>query len=177
MIYNTIHLLSFIQLHGSRDQPSAQEFTRYMEQQSPAPAMVLALARRGHSYGPRCCIHCNNWTGWCQYHQPKSQAAGNGQDVNNLHYMAFAKTQKRVRTGVFFVGVFILKLDQNFQVLKNYRVWNFCPTTNFCLKCELPGIKPGSMAKLTITLTNKPNTQVNPKPEGISHPKSEGISL
>ena len=27
IIYNTGHTLSFIQLHGSQDQPSAQEFT------------------------------------------------------------------------------------------------------------------------------------------------------
>ena len=38
-------MLSFIQIHRSLDQPSAQEFTKYIEQQSLAPALVSALAR------------------------------------------------------------------------------------------------------------------------------------
>ena len=44
IMYNTGHTLSFIQLHWQRDQPSAQEFTKYMGQPSPAPALVSALA-------------------------------------------------------------------------------------------------------------------------------------
>ena len=43
MMYNTSHTLSFIQLHWLLDQPSAQEFAKYMGQLSPAPALVSAL--------------------------------------------------------------------------------------------------------------------------------------
>ena len=38
-------MLSFIQLHRSLDQPSAQEFTKYIGQLSLAPALVSALAK------------------------------------------------------------------------------------------------------------------------------------
>ena len=34
----------FVESHGLRDQPSAQELTKYMGQPSPAPALVSALA-------------------------------------------------------------------------------------------------------------------------------------
>ena len=73
-------------------------------------------------------------------------------DSGILHYMAFAKTQKRGVVSVYFkLG---LKLS-SFQKLQN-----FCRTTHFCLSCELPGIEPGTMAKLPTTLTSQPNTQV-----------------
>ena len=35
----------FIALHGSRDQPSAQEFTKYIGKPSPAPRLESTLAR------------------------------------------------------------------------------------------------------------------------------------
>ena len=38
-------ILCFIDPHGSRDHPSAQEFTKYMGLPSPAPALESALAR------------------------------------------------------------------------------------------------------------------------------------
>ena len=40
------HTLHFISLQGSRDQPSAQEFMKYIGQRSPAPLLESALARQ-----------------------------------------------------------------------------------------------------------------------------------
>ena len=39
------HTLHFIALQGSRDQPSAQEFTKYIAQQSPGSLLESAFAR------------------------------------------------------------------------------------------------------------------------------------
>ena len=39
------HTLQFTALQGSRDQPSAQEFTKYIGKPSPAPVLESALAR------------------------------------------------------------------------------------------------------------------------------------
>ena len=41
----THYASKFIDPHGSRDQPSAQEFTKYMGLPSPAPALESALVR------------------------------------------------------------------------------------------------------------------------------------
>ena len=44
--------LHFITLQGSRDQSNAQDFIKYIRQQSPAPLLESALVRR-------CCdSHC-----------------------------------------------------------------------------------------------------------------------
>ena len=45
MCNNKCHMLRFIALQGSRDQPSAQEFTKYIGQQSSPPLLDSALAR------------------------------------------------------------------------------------------------------------------------------------
>ena len=59
------------------------------------------------------------------------------------HYMACAKTPKRIRSGVFSVYFKIgLKLE-SYKKLQNF---NFCSTTHFCLSYRLPGIEPGSTA-------------------------------
>ena len=42
---SSCHTLHFIALQGSWDKPSAQEFTKYVGQQSPAPLLESALAR------------------------------------------------------------------------------------------------------------------------------------
>ena len=41
----THYASKFIDPHGSQDQPSAQEFTKYMGLLSPAPALESALVR------------------------------------------------------------------------------------------------------------------------------------
>ena len=61
---------------------------------SPRPLhWCQAWLGHGHSYERSCGIHCDSWTGWCQYHRPEPQAAmtgslpdlhqdwGNGQDT------------------------------------------------------------------------------------------------
>ena len=48
---------------------------------SPRPLhWCQAWLGRGHSYERSCGIHCDSWTGWCQYHRPEPQAA------NACHY-------------------------------------------------------------------------------------------
>ena len=69
------------------------------------------------------------------------------------HYMASPKCQNElVLSACFIIGLKCQEKSQKFPIS--------CPTTHFCLSCELPGIEAGSTAKLPITLTNKPNTQV-----------------
>ena len=43
--YTIIAPMRFILLHWLLDQPNAQEFTKYIGQQSPAPGLKSALAR------------------------------------------------------------------------------------------------------------------------------------
>ena len=45
MCNNQCHPLHFIELNGSRDQPSAHEFTKYIGQPSPALLLESALAK------------------------------------------------------------------------------------------------------------------------------------
>ena len=75
------------------------------------------------------------------------------------HYMAFAKTPKRIRIAVLSVCIQV-KIGLDCQVKKNQKFPISCPTTLFCLNCELSGIHPRSTMELPTNLTNKPNTQV-----------------
>ena len=53
-------MLHFIAVHGSLDQPSAQQFTKYIGQQSPAALLESALLHWqgcGCSYGSSCDSH------------------------------------------------------------------------------------------------------------------------
>ena len=60
--------LHFNLLWGSRDQSSAQDFIKYIAQQSPAPLLESALVRR-------CCdSHCYSWTGWSRISNPMISA-------------------------------------------------------------------------------------------------------
>ena len=60
--------LHFITLQGSRDQSNAQDFIKYIRQQSPAPLLESALVRR-------CCdSHCYSWTGWSRIFSPMISA-------------------------------------------------------------------------------------------------------
>ena len=54
--------------------------------------------------------------------------------------MAFAKMQKRIRSGVFSV---CFKLGLKLESYEKITEFHFCPTTHFCLSCRLPGIEPG----------------------------------
>ena len=63
--------------------------------------------------------------------------------------MAFAKTPTRIRIAVLSVR---FKIELKRRVKKNQKFPIPCPTTLFCLNCELSGIYGA--------LTNKPNTQV-----------------
>ena len=72
------------------------------------------------------------------------------------HYIAFAKTPKRIRIAVLSLR---FKLRLKCQVQKNQEFPISCPssaTTLFCLNFKLSGIEPGSTAELPTTLTNKP---------------------
>ena len=62
------HTLHFIALQGSRDQCSAQEFIKYIGQQSPAPLLESALGRH------LCDSHCNSRTGWSLISSPMISA-------------------------------------------------------------------------------------------------------
>ena len=54
------------------------------------------------------------------------------------HYMAFAKTPKRIRIAVLSS---CFKIGLKYQVKKSQKFPISCPTTLFCLSCKLPGIK------------------------------------
>ena len=92
LLHVSTHLFVESPSHGSRDQPSAQELTKYMGQPSPAPALVSALAAFckvlvvamsfiatavaiAERDGP--CIAGPN-------HRQSSEDGGDGQDVHNL---------------------------------------------------------------------------------------------
>ena len=101
-VYNTMsfvlvhrsrwHTLCFIDPHGSRDHPSAQEFTKYMGLPSPAPALESALVRlwsyrwaaSGAVAAPVPIAERNGPSISSPNHRQQSQDWGDGQIVDDL---------------------------------------------------------------------------------------------